>query len=215
MQKEKLTKEELLSIHKAYEFDTDAEGKYHPEDEGITRVNKIKELVPSQSIVLEVGCNSGGLLRLIRNEKNIVAYGIEINPKLAKIAQQKGIIAVNGDAEKLPYKDGFFDVCMVTEVLEHLYDDIACFKEMMRVLKKGGLFISTVPHPDGFIVKKRSLEKHIYHVRNYSVSEYKKLLKLGLKKVKIVNIYSLTANKDINDEKIDSPRWLLGYGVKR
>lgn len=55
----------------------------------------------------------------------------------------KGVL--RGDATKLPFADGSFDVVITSEVLEHIQDDVSAIAEMVRVLKPGGHFAATVP----------------------------------------------------------------------
>jgi SAM-dependent methyltransferase len=49
------------------------------------------------------------------------------------------------DLQKLTYNDETFDLLTNSEVLEHVPDDLAAFREIHRVLKPGGYFIFTVP----------------------------------------------------------------------
>lgn len=49
------------------------------------------------------------------------------------------------DVQQLTYADASFDVCTSTEVFEHVPDDRLGFREVRRVLKRGGLFAFTVP----------------------------------------------------------------------
>ena len=53
------------------------------------------------------------------------------------------------DVQQLTYSDEFFDLCTSTEVFEHVPDDMKGFKEVWRVLRRGGRFIFTVPFADG------------------------------------------------------------------
>lgn len=50
-----------------------------------------------------------------------------------------------GDALRLPYADGEFDVVLMSEILEHIPDDTDAIAEMARILKPGGLAAVTVP----------------------------------------------------------------------
>ena len=47
--------------------------------------------------------------------------------------------------ESLQFQDELFDCVCAIQVLEHLEDPKAAIKEMLRVLKKGGKLIITVP----------------------------------------------------------------------
>lgn len=49
------------------------------------------------------------------------------------------------DVQRLTFVDGSFDVCTSTEVFEHVADDACGFREIRRVLRKGGLMVFTVP----------------------------------------------------------------------
>jgi len=52
---------------------------------------------------------------------------------------------LRGDATKLPFADGSFDRVVTSEVLEHIQDDVAAIRELVRVLKPGGSLGVTVP----------------------------------------------------------------------
>jgi SAM-dependent methyltransferase len=98
----------------------------------------------------------------------------------------KGVL--RGDATRLPFADGSFDVVITSEVLEHIQDDVAAIAEMVRVLKPGGHFAATVP---AWLPEKvnwmLSDEYHAPksaggHVRIYSATELKaKLRAAGLR----------------------------------
>ncbi len=46
----------------------------------------------------------------------------------------------------LPYPDNSFDAVILSEILEHIDDDVAGLKEIYRVLKPGGVVAITVPN---------------------------------------------------------------------
>jgi SAM-dependent methyltransferase len=53
--------------------------------------------------------------------------------------------AVNGDALQLPFPNNTFDRIVVSEVLEHIWDDERALVEIVRVLRPGGRVAATVP----------------------------------------------------------------------
>jgi SAM-dependent methyltransferase len=52
----------------------------------------------------------------------------------------------HGRLESLPFPNGFFDVVILTDVLEHVTDEIAALNEIHRVTKAGSTVIITTPH---------------------------------------------------------------------
>jgi SAM-dependent methyltransferase len=104
-----------------------------------------------------------------------------------EITADKLVGVLRGDARRLPFADGSFDVVITSEVLEHIQDDVAAIAEMVRVLKPGGRFAATVPAYLPEIVNwKLSDEYHAPkspggHVRIYSKTELRaKLRSAGL-----------------------------------
>lgn len=54
-------------------------------------------------------------------------------------------IDIVSDIAEIPVSDDKFDVVLCTEVLEHVPDAVAALKELVRVLKPGGIVIITAP----------------------------------------------------------------------
>src|SRR5690606_22259809 len=50
-----------------------------------------------------------------------------------------------GDATRLPFPDASFDRIIAAAVLEHIDDDAAAVRELVRVLRPGGTIAATVP----------------------------------------------------------------------
>jgi len=55
------------------------------------------------------------------------------------------VAPVQGDATQLPFDDESFERIIASEVFEHIPDDIAAYKELMRLLKPGGTVAVTIP----------------------------------------------------------------------
>ena len=54
------------------------------------------------------------------------------------------------DLQKLPYEDGWFDICLSSDVFEHVRLHERGFSEVFRVLRQGGHFVMTVPYVHGW-----------------------------------------------------------------
>jgi 2-polyprenyl-3-methyl-5-hydroxy-6-metoxy-1,4-benzoquinol methylase len=105
--------------------------------------------------VLDAGCGSGRhVCEAFRRQKVTVA-GVDL--KMDDLRQADGYLsAMSGEKggewviaqaniASLPFADGFFDVVICSEVLEHIYDDKKAVAELLRVLKTGGDLVLSVP----------------------------------------------------------------------
>lgn len=96
---------------------------------------------------LEVGCGLGYFSNSA-NKLGAKVTGVDIGPSLVKINKKltpKGQFRV-ASASNLPFKDRSFDVLLSTEVIEHVDNQQKALKEMIRVLKKGGILVITTPN---------------------------------------------------------------------
>ncbi len=97
-------------------------------------------------ILLDVGCGEG-YLKYFCDFRKIEFCGIEIWKKRFEVCKKLGYKMYNCDIDNksLPFKDKTFDVVVGSHVIEHLKNREFALKEMLRVLKKGGLLIIAVP----------------------------------------------------------------------
>lgn len=111
----------------------------------------ILHTVGSEKKVLDIGCNDGYVGEKLIARENVV-YGIDISEKELKIARKKGLKVKKVDIENqdLPYPQGFFDVVILADVIEHVFDTDSLLKKSFRVLKKGGKLIVTTPNIASF-----------------------------------------------------------------
>jgi ubiquinone/menaquinone biosynthesis C-methylase UbiE len=95
--------------------------------------------------VLEVSCgHGGGASYFTRTYAPAECVGLDLNPEAIRHCQARhqvaGLRFQVGDAQKLPFADGTFDVVLNVEA-SHCYPDFPGFlDEVARVLKPGGRF---------------------------------------------------------------------------
>jgi len=96
---------------------------------------------------LEVGCGLGYFSNRAY-KLGAKVTGIDTGPNLIKINKKKTPNAkfLVASASRLPLKDNSFDIVLSTEVIEHVEDQERSIKEMIRVLKKGGILVITTPN---------------------------------------------------------------------
>jgi 2-polyprenyl-3-methyl-5-hydroxy-6-metoxy-1,4-benzoquinol methylase len=110
--------------------------------------------------VLELGCGAGILARQLLEFGNTVT-GLDIS-EVAIAQLPKEITGIVSTLPNIPLPAHSFDVVVATEILEHIDDDQACVREVVRVLRPGGRAYFAVPNnclgPD----------EEPEHVRKYS-----------------------------------------------
>ena len=99
--------------------------------------------------------------------------GIEPLTSGARALTFKGITAYQGVLEDLAFPDSSLEAIGVFDVLEHLEDPATLLLEIRRVLKPGGVLISTVP-ANAWLFSDFDLS--IGHYRRYSRQSLRKLL---------------------------------------
>jgi len=113
----------------------------------LERIRVFSEMVNSVGSglrVLDVGCGDGVISEPIAKLGNIVA-SVDL-PTITKLChKRKASMVSSGDAEQLAFADGIFDLVLASEVVEHLWNPHAFFKEAYRVLKGEGWLIIETP----------------------------------------------------------------------
>lgn len=95
--------------------------------------------------VLDVGSAEGINLKILSEKEECfrVALDIARNPLRKLKKRMSNVDAVQGDAENLPFRDRSIDVCIASELLEHLPNPERCFRELTRVTQ--GYVMVTTP----------------------------------------------------------------------
>lgn len=123
----------------------------------MVKIGFLEEIFPKKGKMLEVGCGTA-FVSLYFAKRGFSVYCLDSNQKILGVAQnnfkkegKKGIFVL-GNAEKLPFKTGEFDVVTSFGLLEHFVDPGKAISEMARVCKKGGIVFADIV-PDRFSVQ--------------------------------------------------------------
>lgn len=108
------------------------------------------------STVLDVGCGNGRdvarLMELVGPTGEV--WGVDNSAVMindAKAAHPRGLF-VEGDVNRLPFQDNFFDAVRAERVLMHQDDPFHCFGEMLRVTKPGGIVLAMDADAENYYV---------------------------------------------------------------
>lgn len=68
------------------------------------------------------------------------------------------------DIQALTFRAASFDLVITSEVFEHVADPWAGFKEVRRVLRRGGRHVFTVPVVPGTLTTRRDRSHPVFHI---------------------------------------------------
>ncbi|MCY2960333.1 MAG: class I SAM-dependent methyltransferase [Planctomycetota bacterium] len=104
--------------------------------------------------VLDIGCGTGFFLAEL-SEKLPGAVGLDISHDMLLVSEQyvPGARLVTGDAEKLPFQDGAFDVVFCKGSLHHTRDHVGFLANCKRTLRSGGVLVMSEPCNDNPFIR--------------------------------------------------------------
>lgn len=104
--------------------------------------------------LLDAGCGEGRhCFGALARGARVVGLDLDIEslrPHLGRLraeARARGAAGdfLQGDALRLPFRDGAFDAAICAEVMEHVHDYEGAARELARVLRPGGRLAVTIP----------------------------------------------------------------------
>ncbi len=117
------------------------------------RVQTIFEWLDPQEndLILDMPCGRGFYLNMFRYVSNCRMVGAELDWDVLQKAKRNAgylprMMLNNTNIYALPYPNNTFDKVILSEILEHIEDDVAGLREILRVLKPGGVIAITVPN---------------------------------------------------------------------
>lgn len=150
------------------------------------RLESLARLIAPGEAVLNIGIG-GGIFEEIALRLGIDVYSVDPSQKTVELLRKRlglGDKVQQGRGERLPFPDQKFSAVVVSEVLEHLSDDVleATLREIHRVLVSGGRLIGTVPSREDLnkqLVVCPSCGAHFHrwgHVRSFDEATLSRLL---------------------------------------
>jgi SAM-dependent methyltransferase len=125
-----------------------------------------------QRIVADFGCGTGANERVLGAFGNVVL--VDMSHDALHFCRKRGLERlVCSSAEQIALRSDSVDVATAMDMLEHIDNDIAGMREVLRVLKPGGSFLITVP-AFGFLWSEH--DEALHHRRRYTVYELRNKL---------------------------------------
>jgi methionine biosynthesis protein MetW len=96
----------------------------------------IAQWIKSDTKVLDLGCGDGTLLAYLREQRNVLGYGLEINPFNIEVCVKKNINVIQADLNdglKAYFSDHRFDCVIMSQTLQATEQPDLLIEEMLRV----------------------------------------------------------------------------------
>lgn len=98
--------------------------------------------------VLEIGCGTGEFGKILKSQRNVEVWGIELSKEIAEVTKGKLDNVIVGDIESdnIPLPSEYFDCIVFNDVLEHLKYPWIVLRKLRDNLKHYGWIISSIPN---------------------------------------------------------------------
>lgn len=161
--------------------------------------------------VLDVGCGTGNYTIALEKTIGCSCWGVDPAEQMLAIAKVRNpnVYFRVGSAEQLAYPAGFFDLVFSVDVIHHVGDRSAYFREAHRVLKKGGKFC-TVTDSEKIIRHRQPLSAYFPETIEVELQRYPHIFDLrammvqtgfgSLQKTEAEFTYSLTEIQRYRDK---------------
>ncbi|MFA4820332.1 MAG: methyltransferase domain-containing protein [Candidatus Aenigmatarchaeota archaeon] len=123
-------------------------GPYAPRENQLKLLGNVKG-----KKILEIGCG-GAQCSISFAKQGAICTGIDITQAqldyARKLAEKEkvSVTLIKGDIQTLRgIRSNSYDIVFSSFALQYIADLTKCFKEVHRVLKKGGLFVFSIDHP--------------------------------------------------------------------
>jgi SAM-dependent methyltransferase len=118
--------------------------------------------IDGATLLLDVGAGAGLVKEMCFRGIAGKVYGVDPDERVLQNGNLDTAFVAYGDAMPF-FEDGQFDVVISDNVLEHIQDTDAFFREVYRVLKKGGIFLTKTPNRHHYVPLLASLTPTWFH----------------------------------------------------
>lgn len=113
--------------------------------------------------ILDIGCLNGYLL-LPLQQNGAEVYGVETNQKYVEACKQLNLNVFLGTLEEANFSDNFFDIVIMSQVIEHLPSPNQTLKEINRILSPKGKVFIFCPNAESYLSKLFGKYWHGWHI---------------------------------------------------
>ena len=135
----------------------------------------------------ELGCGTGG--NLAHWNKRHEVFGMDNSRRALEYASKRvgARVELGALPDDVPFEPSSFDVVLMTDVLEHIEDDVNSVQVAMSLLQKNGIFVATVPAHQWLYSPR---DAHHQHFRRYAKKDFTRLFQFPGVEVEYLGFYN-------------------------
>ena len=142
--------------------------------------------LPSGANVLDVGCGTGAILKMLSQRYN--AFGTDTSGLAIEFCRKRGLSnAFRCTLETFPHSELRFDLVTALDVIEHIDDDRGVVRSAAKYLKPGGALLVTVP---AYKFLWSAHDELNHHKRRYVKSSLRRVLEEGGLTVEMISYFN-------------------------
>jgi SAM-dependent methyltransferase len=151
----------------------------------INLLNILKKYTGRSEKVLDVGCGTGAVDFYLAS-KGFFVTGVDVSKKAIYMATRNAkMLGVSGNTKfvvcNFPNEaiKGKYDLVVLSEVIEHLVDDVDAIKAINKLLRPNGILVLSTPLKDAPLFKMNLLngqDSRVGHLRRYSEEGLSRIL---------------------------------------
>jgi SAM-dependent methyltransferase len=93
-------------------------------------------------LILEVGSGRGELAERMKRELDARVVAVDQSERMVELTSARGVEAIVGNVEDLPFRDGIFDCAVAAWMLYHVPNLDRAVRELRRVLRPDGRLVA-------------------------------------------------------------------------
>jgi SAM-dependent methyltransferase len=129
--------------------------------------------LPAKAAILEAGCGTGGNLAMLARHGRVFAMELDDEARGVALKRTEANVEAGRLPDLIPFGSLQFDLVVMTDVLEHLDDDVAALRALRQRMRPGGALLVTVPAAP-WLWSQHDVSHH--HRRRYSIAQLRTLV---------------------------------------
>ena len=170
-------------------------------------IDRLERIIDKDSSIVDIGCAKGGLLRTLKDRGYNNLYGIESSNEAIANLKKYSIDGMSCSIFDILNINKKFDVVILSQVLEHIYDLKKIKHIINNILNKNGILYIDVPNANEYY-KYLIKPFHYFDIDHINHFNLKSLYNLFLE-------YECIEVKSYNELIIDNKKYPIIYSIFR